>query len=111
METKVLSTLELNEVIAKKAGEDEAFRLALLSDPKSALEKELGVAFPEDTKVEVHVENIKVLHLIIPAENTDELTDDQLEGVAGGITLQQPGKMIMMYGVPLHGRPGWKIPK
>lgn len=109
METKVLSTLELNEVIAKKAGEDEEFRLALLSDPRAALEKELGVAFPEDTKVEVHVENIKVLHLIIPAGNADELTDDQLEGVAGGVSAKPD--MRLAYGVPIHGRTGWKIPK
>lgn len=109
MEEKILSTLELNEVIAKKAGEDEAFRLALLSDPKLALEKELGMAFPEDTKVEVHVENIKVLHLIIPAGNADELTDDQLEGVAGGVAAKPD--MRLAYGVPIHGRTGWKIPK
>ncbi len=111
MEPKILSTLELNEVIAKKAGEDEAFRIALLSDPKSALEKELDVVFPEDTKVEVHVESIKVLHLIIPAGNADELTDDQLEGVAGGSSLSTTPGAVLAYGVPIHGRTGWIVPK
>lgn len=115
MESKVLSTLELNQLIAQKAGENEEFRLALLNDPKSALKKEFEVEFPEDTKVEVHVESKKVLHLIIPAGSADELNDDQLEDVAGGVA-RKPGLgggMIMMYGVPypgLPGRPGWNWP-
>ena len=85
MEEKLLSNLELNQVIAEKASENEEFKLALLNDPRAAIEKEFNVVFPEDVKVEVHVESSKVLHLIIPAASTEELTDDQLEDVAGGV--------------------------
>lgn len=106
MEKKVLSTLELNQVIAQKAGENEDFRLALINDPKAALQKEFDVVFPEDTKVVVHVESIKELHLIIPAGNTDELADDQLEDVAGGVAPFNPGGAVVAYGVPLPGGMG-----
>ncbi|NLB51700.1 MAG: NHLP leader peptide family natural product precursor [Syntrophomonadaceae bacterium] len=85
METKCLSTLELNQLIAERASENEEFRLALLSNPKSALEKEFAVTFPEGISVQVHVENSQELHLIIPATKLDELSDDQLENVAGGV--------------------------
>ncbi len=117
MENQILSTLELNELIGKKAAEDEAFRLALLSDPKAALEKELGVVIPEDIKIEVHVESMKSLHLIIPPANTDELTDDDLESVAGGAASFRPD-VIMMYAVrpPSDfkkgggtGSPAWRV--
>jgi len=112
MESKVLTTHELNQLIAKKAGEDEEFRLALLNDPISALEKAFDVKFPEDIKVDVHVENSNTLHLIIPAGNTDELNDDQLEDVAGGIAGFESGNLVMAYGVPLPGGGGfgWNWP-
>ncbi|MDD3852443.1 MAG: NHLP leader peptide family RiPP precursor [Syntrophomonadaceae bacterium] len=110
MDTKNLTTLELNQLIADKARESDEFRLALINDPKAAIKKEFEVEFPEDTKVEVHVESIKVLHLIIPAVNTDELTDDQLEDVAGGV-MKKPGGMVCAYGVPFPGGgTGWKWP-
>lgn len=118
MENKILSTLELNELIVQKAAEDEGFRLALLSDPKSALEKELGVVIPEDIKIEVHVESMKALHLIIPAAHTDELTDDDLDAIAGGVAAK-PGGPAMMYAVRPHfdptkgnqsGSTGWIVP-
>jgi hypothetical protein len=111
MEDKLLSNLEINQLIAKKASENEEFKLALLNDPKAAIEKEFKVTFPEDIKVEVHVESSKVLHLIIPAANTDELTDDQLEDVAGGVAAFNPGGAVMAYGVQIPGGNGWRWPK
>ncbi|MEG6520672.1 NHLP leader peptide family RiPP precursor [Desulfotomaculum sp. 1211_IL3151] len=106
MESTVLTTYELNQLIGKKVGENEEFRLALLNDPIAALEKEFAVKFPENIKVELHVESSNVLHLIIPAANTDELTDDQLVDVAGGMI--NPGSMVVAYGIT----PGiWNWPK
>ncbi|HBQ26624.1 MAG TPA: biopolymer transporter ExbD [Syntrophomonas sp.] len=111
METKVLSTLELNQLIAQKACENEEFRLALINDAKAAISKEFAVTFPENTKVEVHMESLNVLHLIIPAGNADELTDDQLEDVAGGVA-GIGGGAVLAYGVrpPQGGGTGWNWP-
>lgn len=115
METKVLSTLELNQLIAQKACENEEFRLALINDAKAAIGKEFAVTFPENTKVEVHMESLNVLHLIIPAGNADELTDDQLEDVAGGVAAGGAGiggGAVLAYGVrpPQGGGTSWNWP-
>lgn len=115
MEIKVLSTLELNQLVAQKASENEEFRLALLNDAMEAINKEFAVTFPENTKVEVHVESLNVLHLIIPAGNADELTDDQLEDVAGGVGAGGAGiggGAVVAYGVrpPQGGKIGWNWP-
>lgn len=93
MEITELTTLEVNQIIREKANENEEFRLALLNDPKSVFEKEFGVIVPEDINIQVHLENSKVLHLIIPATNADELSDEELEGVAGG-TLPSDSRVI-----------------
>ncbi len=113
METKVLSTLELNQLIAQKASGNEEFRLALINDAKAAISQEFAVTFPENTTVEVHVESLNVLHLIIPAGNADELTDDQLEDVAGGVgPAGIGGGAVCAYGVrpPIGGGTGWIWP-
>lgn len=116
-----LTTYELNEQIAKRASEKEEFRVALLSDPKKALEKEFGVVIPEDLQIKVHLETKNTLHLIVPEQDTLELSDDQLDQVAGGI-IQSTGDPVCVYGVPgrwemdnsvqpIHppaGRPTWE---
>lgn len=109
--SKVVSTYELNAMIGKRAAEDEAFRLGLLSDPKGTLEKALNVKFPDTTKFEVHVETADTLHMIVPAKNAQELTDAQLEQVAGGQmndAMSINDSICMAYGVPNGG--GWNLP-
>jgi len=114
MESTVLTTYELNQLIGEKASGDEEFRLALLNDPIATLEKEFGVKFPKKIKVNVHVESSNVLNLIIPAANTDELTDDQLEDVAGGSADFNSLGSVVAYGVvpAFPGLPnGWNWPR
>ncbi len=57
------------------------------------------------------MESLNVLHLIIPAGNADELTDDQLEDVAGGVA-GIGGGAVLAYGVrpPQGGGTGWNWP-
>lgn len=107
----VISTYELNAMIGKKAAEDEEFRLGLLSETKETLEKALNVKFPDSVKFEVHMETGDTLHLIVPAKSANELTDEQLEEVAGGTTVDQRNfggmdDIVMAYGVP----GGWQLP-
>lgn len=94
-----LTTYELNQQIAKRASEKEEFRAALLSDPKKALENEFNVVIPDTLKIEVHLETKNTLHLIVPERDTLELSDDQLDQVAGGVA---PANMdfTVAYGVP-----------
>jgi len=99
-----LTTYELNEQIAKRASEKEEFRVALLSDPKKALENEFGVVIPEGLQIEVHMETKNTLHLIVPERDTLALSDDQLDQVAGGRS-QGSGNCVCVYGVP----GGWEM--
>lgn len=100
-----LTTYELNEQVAKRASEKEEFRVALLSDPKKALENEFGVEIPADLQIEVHLETKNTLHLIVPEKekekekDTLELSDDQLDQVAGGRT-QGSSNAVCVYGAP-----------
>ena len=102
-----LTTYELNEKIAKRASEKEEFRAALLSDPKKALENEFGVVIPDSLQIEIHQETKNTLHLIVPEQDTLELTDDQLDQVAGGVAALNPNDMVCVYGVPGE----WKFGK
>lgn len=58
--------------LAARALEDETFLRELLANPREVVEREcallLGkeVRLPEDLRIEVHQENSRVLHLVIP---------------------------------------------
>ena len=93
-----LTTYELNELVAKRASEKEEFRAALLSDPKKALESEFTVVIPDSLQIVVHQETKNTLHLIVPERDTLELSDDQLEQVAGGVVANMD--FTVAYGVP-----------
>jgi len=82
------SRKDVEAQIIAKAWSDEAFMEELRTNPRAAIEKELGMELPEDAKVEVHVESAedKTFHLVIPSKPTsDELSDEQLEAAAGGV--------------------------
>lgn len=64
---------------------DTEFRQALLADPARVLTETYGLNFPNDIKVVVHTEDANNLHLVLPmVESEVELTDEELDGVAGG---------------------------
>ena len=68
--------------ISGKAGEDAAFRDALLKDPAAVVEAEIGIKLPAGLSLKIHQETNDELHLVLPAPV--ELTAGQLEAVSGG---------------------------
>ena len=60
-----------------------------MTDPKGMLEGFFGKSLPSDFKVVIHEEDANTLHLAIPPapSNATELSDDELERVAGGTEL------------------------
>ena len=78
METKE----KLLENMVAKAEEDTEFRARLLANPRSALKEAFDIEFPDDFNVMVHEDNARTAHLVLPPSS--ELTDVQLEQVAGG---------------------------
>jgi hypothetical protein len=76
--------------LIEKAWKGDAFRQALVTDPQGALERELGGKLPAGIQVKVVAETADTFYLVLPA-NPDrapagQLTDQQLEAVAGGWT-------------------------
>ena len=83
------------------AWNDAGFRQELVRAPRQVLERELGMQIPEGVRVETLEDSAMRGHLILPANpNVEggELSDAQLETVAGGIT---PTVVVASVGVSL----------
>ena len=74
---------EMRAKIVGKAAEDAEFRARLLSDPKGAIEQELGVTIPASLSLKVHEEDSDAtVHLVLPPGS--KLSEGDLQAVAGG---------------------------
>jgi hypothetical protein len=69
--------------VVARAWRDPAFKAKLKADPEAAL-KEAGVALPAGLKVTVVENTAQHFHLILPPKPSAELSDQQLDKVAGG---------------------------
>jgi len=77
----------MGELISR-AWSDAAFKARLLSDTMAVL-KENGIAVPENVTVKAVENTDKVFHLVIPPKPAgDELSDEDLRKVAGGLNPQ-----------------------
>ena len=72
---------KMSQLIAK-CWADEGFKQKLLADPAATLKAE-GVDLPDGLTVKALENTDSVFHLVIPAKPT-ELSDDDLDKVAGG---------------------------
>ena len=79
---------EVERRIIERSLEDESFRQRLLEDPKAAVEEEFGTRLPEGIRVRVVEESAQTIYLVLPSgspvEGGGELSDQELESVAGG---------------------------
>ncbi len=72
--------------LIERAAKDAGYRQSLLGNPKSAIEGALGMPLPAGISVKVVEESADTLYLVLPphADASGELSDAQLESVAGG---------------------------
>jgi hypothetical protein len=82
----MLARKEMEEKLITHAWQDEGFKQELLSNPKAALEKK-GISIPANIEVKVVEETPTALYLVLPMspDQAKELSDAQLESVAGGV--------------------------
>jgi Nitrile hydratase, alpha chain len=78
---------ELQAELFDRAAQDAGFRRALLADPTGTLERELGARLPAGIGLTVVEETPTRRYLVLPprpARVEGELSDTELEAVAGG---------------------------
>lgn len=98
--------VELMKTLAQKAWESSAFKEQLVKNPEAAIEAVTGKSFvlPKNKKIVVEDQTDEsIIYFNIPAEpNLDELelSNEQLELVAGGIT---PVTVIIVVGTIAAG--------
>ena len=81
MTEQMQSAEEMRDRLVDKATVDSDFRAELVSNPRSAINAELGIRVPEDIKVVVHESDENTFHLALPPA---ELSEEQLEAIAAG---------------------------
>jgi hypothetical protein len=78
---------EMEGRLIQRSLEDEDFRRRLLEDPKAVVEEELGTRLPEEVRVVAVEETADTVYLVLPnaspADEGGELSDRELEAVAG----------------------------
>ena len=77
---------QFETLIIERAWKNPEFRQQFISDPKAMIEKYTGQKLPEAFKIVVHEEDANTMHVTIPIapQQLSELSDDDLERVAGG---------------------------
>ena len=87
---------QIQDLVGKFASENPKYRAALLSNPKGTIEKQLNTQLGAMT-VKAVADTADTVHVIIPyAAAEGELSDSDLERVAGG----NSGAVAPPYGVP-----------
>jgi hypothetical protein len=86
---------EMERRLIEKSVED-AFRQRLIEDPKGAVEEELGTRLPEEVRVVTVEETAETIYLVLPSTpmtgaEGGELSDQELQSVAGGWDTSLPG--------------------
>jgi hypothetical protein len=87
--TEPISTLtrhDLEAKIVKRCWEDEGFRAEFIADPAGAFVRHLGIPAASLPRIVVHPESAGSWHIVLPQQptNAGELSEHDLEGVAGG---------------------------
>lgn len=73
-------------LIIERAWKNPDFRREFTANPKGTIEKYTGQSLPPSLKVVVHEEDAQTMHITLPLPpgNLSELSDEDLEQVAGG---------------------------
>lgn len=82
---------EINDHLAKFAADNPQYKDALLKDPRNVIEQQFGINIPDNVDIEVVQDSASKVHIVLPhtVESGAELSDDDLEAVAGGANVKE----------------------
>lgn len=91
---------DLENALIQKCWKDQDFRQQVINDPKGMLERHLGQKLPPQLQIVVHEEDSNALHFTRPPapQNLAELSDDDLEKVAGGTDVIIGTAILTLFG-------------
>src|SRR5262249_25641968 len=72
--------------LVARAWSDEAFKARVLAEPGPAL-AEQGIEMPPGAEVRIPENTTTLVHLTLPPPPSEDLSDEQLDAVAGGGTM------------------------
>lgn len=80
---------EMQDLLAKFASENTEYRDALKQNPKDVVAQQFQIEIPAHVQVRVVEDTADMIHVVLPhnVEAGAELSDADLEAVAGGHTL------------------------
>jgi hypothetical protein len=121
MEAQPVTRRDLETALIEKCWKDPEFRKAVVSDPKGMIERHTGQKLLPHLKIFIHEEDANTLHLSIPPPptNVTELSDADLEKVAGGTEVVSivgtavmaaavtAGAGVVTFGIGEAVRKGW----
>lgn len=76
---------DLPGMIVARAERDPGFIEWLQREPRAALSELTGIEIPEFVEIVVHQDSLTKVNIVVPADlSTNDLSDSDLEAVAGG---------------------------
>src|SRR5690349_6585303 len=77
---------ELEAQVIEKAMKNDSYRSQLLDNPRAVAEQELGYSLSPDVQIKVIEHDPETVYLLLPkkADASQELSEEQLDSVAGG---------------------------
>jgi hypothetical protein len=89
MENQQQQRQQLEQQLIEKAMKDETFRKQLIENPIETIESEIGMKLPSGMNIKVLEEKPEEVYLVLPmlhpSDQEGELTESELNKVAGGI--------------------------